>query len=67
MNCMKMVETAVKFPHKLFLAGLGLVGMLPELVKETVPARVNDALTESENLYHHAVEHGEIIMEQRKS
>ncbi|MCA9976119.1 MAG: hypothetical protein R3E31_28415 [Chloroflexota bacterium] len=67
MNCRKTVATAVKFPRKLFLAGLGLVGMLPELLKEKVPAQLNDALTETENLYYRAAERGEMMAEQRKS
>ncbi len=67
MNCRQRMETAVKFPRKLFLASLGLLGMLPELMKEALPAKINDTLTESENLYYRAAERGEIMLERRES
>lgn len=59
-------QKLLSLPHKLFQAALGFVGTTPELIKETLPGRLNDLLIESENLVNRCVERGEIIVEKRR-
>ncbi len=59
-------QKILSLPHKLLQASLGFVGTAPELVKETMPGRLNDLLIESENLYYRCIERGEIIVEKRR-
>ncbi len=60
------VKGMLLLPRKFMLAGLGFAGMLPELAQETLPRRVSELLADSENLFNHAAERGEIILEERQ-